>query len=188
MTFRELLTQKVDLSAAQLDALEHHYVLLMHWNAKINLTRIRDAEEAVSLHYWESVLLAQALPVGPLAIADVGSGGGFPGIPLAIVRPECRVTLIESHRRKAVFLRQASRNLANVRVIDDRAESVQERFDWVIARAVAPRDVLGLPIAENFAILMSEDLTGLQGPLSVSKLPGGNQRVLAMFHVKHYGT
>src|SRR6266851_386086 len=84
------------LSEAQLGSLEAHYDLLCRWNKKINLCRIRDMLEAVELHYCESLYLGRFLPPGPLRIADVGSGAGFPGLPVAILRAECEVDLIES--------------------------------------------------------------------------------------------
>jgi len=77
-----------------------------------------------------------------------GLGAGFPGIPLAIFRPELQVTLIESHQRKAVFLREAARGLSNVLVIAERAESVNESFDWVVSRAVAVEEVLRLHLVQ----------------------------------------
>ena len=110
--------------------------MLVRWNKVLNLTSIRTLEEAIERHYGESVFLAAHLPAGVLSIADVGSGAGFPGIPIAVVRPDCRVTLIEAHRRKAVFLREAARDLPNVTVIADRAESVHQSFDIAVSRAV----------------------------------------------------
>ena len=126
---------------------------MLRWNAKLNLTRITDRAEAWERHYKESIYLANKLPPGPLRIADVGSGAGFPGIPIAVVRPECTVTLIESHQRKAVFLREATRDLPNVHVLAMRAEEVTEKFDWVVSRAVNPEEVLKLRLAPNIALL-----------------------------------
>jgi 16S rRNA (guanine(527)-N(7))-methyltransferase RsmG len=145
--FRELLrrcaaltvTTLTDAQAAQLEA---HYELLCRWNKVLNLTRVELLEEAVERHYCESLFLADAIPDVPcLRIADIGSGPGFPGFPVAVVRPECAVTLIESHQRKAVFLREASRTLPNVRVVASRAEDLTEEFDWVISRAVSYDDL-----------------------------------------------
>jgi 16S rRNA (guanine527-N7)-methyltransferase len=113
----------------------------MRWNRSLNLTAIRSREEAIERHYCESLLLGSKLPAGVLRIADVGSGAGFPGLPVAILRTECSVTLIESHQRKAVFLREASRNMPNVRVLAKRGEAVDEEFDWVISRAVSYEDL-----------------------------------------------
>jgi 16S rRNA (guanine527-N7)-methyltransferase len=143
--FADLLTQRlagvVELSAGQVAALETHYQLLLRWNRTLNLTSIKKMEEAVERHYCESLFLGAHLPQGPLRIADIGSGAGFPGFPVAVLRPDCTVTLIESHQRKAVFLREASRKLPNVRVLARRAESIEEHFDWAISRAVSYKDL-----------------------------------------------
>ena len=94
--FAELLRAKLglfcDLSGAQVAALEQHYGLLTRWNKVLNLTAVRSVEEAVERHYCESVFAAIHLPAGPISVADVGSGAGFPGIPIAILRPDCLVT------------------------------------------------------------------------------------------------
>lgn len=186
MTFRELLGREFPLSAQQLVNLEKHYDLLVQWNRKLNLTRIERLEDAIHLHYAESLFLAEALPVGSFRIVDVGSGAGFPGIPIAIRRPETSVALVESHQRKAVFLREASRDLPNVQVFAGRAEDLKGSFDWITARAVTPADVLKLRLAPLAALLMSEpDLEGLTPPDSVVKIPGSERRVVAMFHVEH---
>ena len=105
--------------------LEAHYRLLLLWNRTLNLSAITGLEEAVERHYCESLFLGAHLPPGSLAIVDIGSGAGFPGLPVAVLRPECSVTLIESHQRKAVFLREASRGLPGVRVVAKRAEDVR---------------------------------------------------------------
>ena len=131
------------LSAEQCAALEAHLELLLRWNRTLNLTAIRNREEAIERHYCESLFLGARLPAGALTIADVGSGAGFPGFPVAVLRPDCTVTLIESHQRKAVFLREASRSQPNVRVVAKRAEEVKERFDWAISRAVSYEDLSG---------------------------------------------
>src|SRR4051812_24491873 len=104
------------LSSHELRLLRQHYELLKRWNQKMNLTRIDSLDDVVRFHYCESLYLGQYLPQGPLRIVDIGSGGGFPGIPVAVLRPECQVDLVESNGRKAVFLREAARNLSNVRV------------------------------------------------------------------------
>ena len=163
------------LSQQQLSLLQRHYELLLHWNQKINLTRITSLREAVVYHYCESLYLARSLPPQPLRIVDIGSGGGFPGIPVAVYLPNCSVDLVESHRRKAVFLTEAVRHLglSNVRVVAKRAEEVSESYDWMISRAVNPSDVLSLNLAGEVSIL------GTDG----EKLPWGEARNL--FHVKH---
>lgn len=183
--FRELLVREFapygSLSVEQIDALEAHYTLLIHWNARLNLTRIESVEDAVRLHYCESLFVGTKIPVGPIRIVDVGTGAGFPGIPIAILRPECSVTLVESHQRKGVFLREASRSLANVAVFTDRAENLQPDFDWVVSRAVSPNDVLKLKLANNFAALVgADDISKFDRDQAV---PWGTGRHLA-FHVE----
>jgi 16S rRNA (guanine(527)-N(7))-methyltransferase RsmG len=184
--FRDLLVREFapygSLTVAQIDGLEAHYKLLTQWNARLNLTRIESVEDAVRLHYCESMFVGTRLPAGPLRIVDVGSGAGFPGIPIAILRPECSITLVESHQRKGVFLREASRNLKNVSVVTDRAENLRPAFDWLVSRAVSPKDLTKLNLANNFALLVgSEELPGskLREPI-----PWGRDRYL-VFHVKH---
>ena len=109
----------------------------------MNLTRITDRSAAEIQHVADALTLLPFIPIEPLALADVGSGGGVPGIPLAIARPDLRITLIESTKKKAVLLSGlvASLNLQNVSVLDQRAEQIargplRESFDIVVARAV----------------------------------------------------
>jgi 16S rRNA (guanine527-N7)-methyltransferase len=122
-----------------------------------------------------------------LRVLDVGSGAGFPGIPVAILRPECLIDLAESHQRKAVFLREASRNLPNVRVLPQRAETLAKSYDWIVSRAVDPDQVLEVRQAADYALLIGvDDARRLGG--RITPLPTGESRVLAMFHVKQDGT
>jgi 16S rRNA (guanine(527)-N(7))-methyltransferase RsmG len=176
------LTGIVEPSAAQVEALNRHYEMLLRWNRTVNLTSVSGLEEAVERHYCESLFLAASLPPGPLRIADIGSGAGFPGFPVAVLRPECSVTLIESHQRKAVFLREASRALPNVRVLPKRAEAVGERFDWAISRAVSYEDLA--PVLKILAA-NADLLTGAEDPPEMGfswspavALPWGKQRFL----------
>jgi 16S rRNA (guanine(527)-N(7))-methyltransferase RsmG len=169
------------LSNLQLEQLEEHYLSLTRWNEKLNLTRILNLEDSVRFHYCESLFLGWSLPQGSHRIVDIGSGGGFPGIPVAILRPECEVTLVESQQRKAVFLREISRGLKNVRVLPERSEVIRDRFDWLISRAVSPSEVLRLDISPKIALLIGADDAGkLHGRAQL--IPWGRQRVL--FHVE----
>lgn len=145
------------LSSQQLDLLDKHYQLMLQWNRRLNLTRITEVKQAVQLHYCEGLFLGTFVPPAPLNIADLGSGAGFPGIPVAVLRPDCTVTLIESDQRKAVFLREASRGLANVKVVAARSEDVSGRYDLVIARAVRKETVLESGLAPKFLFLGSEE-------------------------------
>jgi 16S rRNA (guanine527-N7)-methyltransferase len=121
-------------------ALAEFVTLLLRWNAVYNLTGVRGADEVVDRHLVESFAL-RALLHGT-RVADVGSGGGLPGVPLAIVEPERRFTLIESRAKRVRFLRHvvAKLKLANTEVAHGRAEALtfERPFDTVLARAVAP--------------------------------------------------
>ena len=176
------------LSAEQEAALEAHLELLMRWNRTVNLTAIRSREEAIERHYCESLFLGARLPPGRLKIADVGSGAGFPGFPVAVLRPNCSVTLIESHQRKAVFLREAARKLPNVRVLAKRGEDVNETFDWAISRAVSYEDLASFlkNLAPNVDLLAGKErppeAMGFRWD-SPTRLPWGDQRFLWTGHV-----
>jgi 16S rRNA (guanine527-N7)-methyltransferase len=160
-SFSEVLQSKfaglAALSPAQIELLLAHYELLNRWNRSLNLTSIRTLEEAVERHYCESLFAAIQLPEQG-TIADIGSGAGFPGIPIAIMRPKCAVALIESHQRKAAFLKEASRGLRNVRVLARRAEDLLESFDWVVSRAVRYKDIAPTlrQLASNAELLTGE--------------------------------
>lgn len=152
----EELGAEFPVSSQQAALLESHYQALLRWNMVLNLTRITELAEAIRRHYCESIFLAFQLPPGPLKLADIGSGGGFPGIPVGVVRPDLSVTLVESHQRKAVFLREATRGLRNFAVASVRSEILpQGSFDWTVSRAVRWADVLGLRLAANAALFMS---------------------------------
>jgi 16S rRNA (guanine(527)-N(7))-methyltransferase RsmG len=185
--FAELLTEKlagiVRLSPDQVASLENHYQLLVRWNRVLNLTSVRSLEEVVERHYCESLFLGVHLPPGRLHIADIGSGAGFPGIPVAVLRPDCLITLIESHARKAVFLRESSRILQNIRIAPQRAENIKERFDVAVSRAVSYVDLR--PILKKIGH-RADLLTGGEGPppelgfdwQEGIPLPWGRQRFL----------
>lgn len=161
----------VRLTASQLAQLEEHYHLLERWNRKLNLTSIRTLEPAVRRHYVESLALGALLSQwvewpAVQSVVDVGSGAGFPGIPLAILFPDRRFDLVESHRRKAVFLSEASQSLKNVRVVASRFEAVSGSYDLAISRAVAWSDIAGnVPeVSKRVALLV--------GPTDVDSVRG----------------
>jgi len=118
--------------------LANYLQLLLRWNARLNLTAVRDPEQIVRRHLLESLQSAQALP--PVAtLLDFGSGAGLPGIPIAIVRREIHITLGESQRKKAAFLREAVRTLSlNAEVYDGRIENMPNHrlYEAITLRAV----------------------------------------------------
>ena len=134
-----LLELGVDTTETQRQNLFKYLRLVQKWNAVHNLTGVRDAEVMVARHLLDS-LSATGLIFGT-RLADIGSGAGFPGIPLAVVRPDLSVTLVESRKKKAAFLVHvvAELKLKNVRVVCQRVEHYRprEKFDTLASRAFA---------------------------------------------------
>lgn len=139
------------ISASQEGQFERYAAELVEWNQRINLTAIRDPEEVRVKHFLDSLSCLQA--TGDLSgqqVVDVGTGAGFPGLPLKIVVPEMRLTLVESVAKKTAFLEHVVQvlGLEGVKVVAARAEELgqdlayRETFDWGIARALAPMPVL----------------------------------------------
>jgi 16S rRNA (guanine527-N7)-methyltransferase len=130
-------------AAALLPQLSTYLDLLLKWNARTNLTAIRDPGEIVRRHFGESLFAARHIEPGTLTLLDFGSGAGFPGIPVALLRPEIQVTLAESQNKKATFLREAVRTLGlTAEIWPARVESmpVSRRFQAVALRAVDHMD------------------------------------------------
>jgi 16S rRNA (guanine527-N7)-methyltransferase len=132
---------QLTLSDIQVQQIQLHTKLLWTWNDKINLTAIRDPLEILYRHFCESMFGAALLPVENCRLADVGSGGGFPGIPLKIVRPDLHVFLVESNFKKATFLAEVVRELGltDTRVLVGRFEELGEEvapLDIVCSRAL----------------------------------------------------
>jgi 16S rRNA (guanine527-N7)-methyltransferase len=127
----------VALDDAAIERLIDYVELLERWNAAYNLTAVRDPAEMVTRHLLDS--LAIAPHVAGATLADLGSGAGLPGIPLAIAAPEREIVLVDSNGKKARFLREAVRKLAlaNTRVAESRVENVEGTFECITARAFA---------------------------------------------------
>ena len=121
--------------------IQQYIGILLAWNEKINLTAIRDPLEILYRHICESMYAAVAVPVEDGRLADVGSGGGFPGLPLKIIRPNLRVFLVESSIKKVTFLAEVTRELGlkDVQVLARRYEELGEEvapLDFVCSRAL----------------------------------------------------
>jgi 16S rRNA (guanine527-N7)-methyltransferase len=136
----QLLEPFISLDEPRLRAISTYIDLLLKWNARINLTAIREPSEIVQRHFGESLFAAKSLldQKLPHTAIDLGSGAGFPGVPFALLAPEVQVTLIESQQKKATFLKELVRalGLSNVKVFGDRAEGYSGTADLVMLRAV----------------------------------------------------
>ncbi len=137
-----LATRGVMLPAGAREQLARYIDLLVKWNATYNLTAIRAADRIVTHHVLDALAVLPHLPHGDsLSLLDVGSGGGVPGIPLAIARPGWRVVLLDSNHKKGAFLTQAKieLGLANATAVIERVEMFEpaQPFDVVISRAFA---------------------------------------------------
>lgn len=167
---------------------------LIEWNQKFNLTAIRDVESIRTKHFLDSyscVLTWKANP--PLRLVDVGTGAGFPGLPLKIVYPNMHVTLVESVGKKAMFCQHivSKLGLEDVEVVHARAEEVgqnpahRETYDYVVARAVANLNILSeylLPLVKIGGTMLAQK--GESGPAEAQsaekamKLLGGKLKQL----------
>jgi 16S rRNA (guanine527-N7)-methyltransferase len=134
----------VAISPAVSDSIRVYISLLLRWNAKISLTTVVDPVEILKFHFGESLFAVSKVPMSNGRLADVGSGAGFPGLPLAISVPALEVVLLESNLKKSTFLSEVIRQLKiqNASVWRDRMENWQEReaFDFVTARALGSHD------------------------------------------------
>src|SRR5688500_14610379 len=168
--------------------LSRYLDLLLEANQRMNLTRITDRAAAEVQHVGDALTLLPLLPPGNIRVADVGTGGGVPGIPLAIARPDARAVLIESTKKKAAFLASAvaALGLGNVEVSDLRAEDAgqsaqfRETFDVVTARAVATLDWLAewcLPLAKP----KTGKVLAMKGARAAEELPAA-AKALKLLH------
>jgi 16S rRNA (guanine527-N7)-methyltransferase len=175
------------LSELQVAQLYGHYELLIKWNQRMNLTTVKPGPDMVIRHYCESLFFAAHLPSATesISVLDLGSGAGFPGVPMAILNPNWHITLVESVQRKAVFLRESTRHLRNVSVLAERMENLSAHADWAVARAVDPNEVLGnIPrLAPNIGLMVGEDdFSALRGDSRIAwvepvRLPWGDRKL-----------
>jgi 16S rRNA (guanine527-N7)-methyltransferase len=157
-TIRRALSEfRVALSEWQVTCIQQYIVILRHWNEKVNLTAIRDPLEILYRHFCESMFAAVAVPVENGRLADIGSGAGFPGIPLKILRPKLELFLVESNIKKGTFLAEVIRELGlgNTHVLIDRYEELGEELaplDFVCSRALGEfGSFLGWAASDNVA-------------------------------------
>ncbi len=160
------------LTDAQLSAFEQLLPLYQHWNQKINVISRKDIDNLYERHVLHSLAIQKVVDFLPAAdILDLGTGGGFPGLPLAILFPEVNFTLIDGTRKKIAVVNEIVNilELDNVQALHQRAEEMKARFDFVVCRAVASLDKL---LAWSRPLLKSRHAHGL--PNGLLCLKGGD--------------
>lgn len=174
----------LELSATQLGQLDRYLDLLIEWNEKINLTRIVNREDAEVKHVADALTLLKFLPRAearsPRSLADVGTGGGVPGVPIAICRPDLKVTLIDSTKKKLDTIAKITGEigLTNVSTLHSRIELAKVTFDVITARAVADLDTLigwCQPLMKPTTVLLA-----MKGPKAAEELAAANHRLQRM--------
>jgi 16S rRNA (guanine527-N7)-methyltransferase len=177
-------TVGVELNDTQIEFFSVLLKELIEWNKTTNLTAIRTPEDIISKHFLDSVSVVQAIPSTAHTLIDIGTGAGFPGLPIKIVRPDIEITLLESVGKKVAFLEHVVQTLklTNVHLICNRAEEIgqaqteREHYDVAIARAVAGLATLveyalplvkvgGIVIAQK--IMTEEEVTQAQNALTL---------------------
>jgi 16S rRNA (guanine527-N7)-methyltransferase len=138
---RALSEFQLAVNDEQVLQIQRYIGILLHWNEKVNLTAIRDPLEILYRHFCESMYASVAVPIESGRLADVGSGAGFPGLPLKIIRPDLRLFLVESSIKKIAFLAEVTRELGlkDVQVLARRYEELGEEvapLDYVCSRAL----------------------------------------------------
>lgn len=195
---KEMLADRgIQLNQRQMDQFNVYYQLLTKWNRSMNLTAITGEKEVILKHFYDSVTPAFYCSFeAPLSLCDVGSGAGFPGIPLKIVYPDIELTVVDALKKRLTFLEAvvASLELGNVRLCHDRAETfgrrkeMRESFDRVTARAVANLSVLAeycLPLVRpnGMFLALKGAFVGQEVKLAENaiRLLGGKRRKTVLF-------
>jgi 16S rRNA (guanine527-N7)-methyltransferase len=156
---------EIDLDHTQNRLFSIHAIELVKWTQKINITTITDPIEVASNHFLDSLVPAQFIPP-EAAMLDIGSGGGFPGIPLKVILPKLSITLIDASRKKTSFLKHLIRTLKldNIEALHIRAEDLAihpsyiNRFDVIISRALSSLDAfvrLALPLLAHGGVIIA---------------------------------
>ena len=184
----------VRLTQKQIDQFAQYEALLLEWNQKINLTAVREPSQIQQRHFLDSVTCVQLMKdLNGRSVIDVGTGAGFPGLPLKILFPQMQLTLVESVGKKARFLEAVidTLQLSGVSVVVDRVELVgnqiayREQFDWAVARALADMRVLVeylLPLCKVGGKMLAQKgshaLVELQQAQSAIHILGGGAAII----------
>ena len=168
----EMVKEKFSLTSLQIQQYAALGELYREWNAKINVISRKDIDNLYAHHILHSLAIANVLKFQPgTTLLDVGTGGGFPGIPLAILFPECQFTLIDSIGKKVRVATEVAQaiGLSNVKCIQERAEMEKGKYDFIISRAVMPLPDLVKLIRKNVSTKHQNAM-----PNGLMVLKGGN--------------
>ena len=177
---KALLEKGIELTDKQLDQFEKYYELLVEWNEKMNLTAITNKEDVYLKHFYDSLTPSFDFDFNNQSLCDIGAGAGFPSIPLKIVYPDLKITIVDSLSKRITFLNHLVKELEldNVKAIAARAEEYavnnREAFDIVTARAVARLNILDelcLPLVKPNGYFIT--LKGAQGTLELEECKQG---------------
>jgi 16S rRNA (guanine(527)-N(7))-methyltransferase RsmG len=188
-----------ELNEEQTGMLVGHYSMLRRWNQRLNLTRISEPKDAAKLHYAESLFGARFIG-GAQTLLDIGSGAGFPAIPLAVARPDVQVTALEANQKKSVFLKEVKDELGlgNLKVASARLEE----FDWADyelltsraldrAEAVLPSVIASLNPTQRLLLFSTRELVEKldkradgEPRVEFCAIPHSKERLLAIFTQK----
>ena len=184
------------LTETQIGLLLKHYSMLVEWNRRINLTRIVEPGEAARLHYADSLFGARFIR-SARSLLDIGSGAGFPAVPLAVIRPDLEVTALEANQKKSLFLNEAkdALGLSNFKVANARLESFDSaRFDLLTSRAldraeiVLPSIIKNLSASQRFMLYCAPDLLSKlndrlakEYKVETHAVPRSRSRIVAIF-------
>lgn len=195
-SFSALLAQQgLSLTGHQYAQFEQYYKALVAWNKKVNLTAITEKEEVFIKHFYDSLSLSFYFDMGDVGtLADIGSGAGFPGIPLKIMFPHIKLTIVDSLNKRILFLEHLidQLRLTDVNCIHSRAEDasrlreLRDQFDLVTARAVARLPVLNelcLPFAKQGGYFIA--MKGADGPSEIEEASHSLQELKAKVEHVH---
>lgn len=190
---------KINLTVEQLNQFYSYMNLLIEWNEKINLTSIIQPDEIIVKHFVDSLTIIKNIK-DESKIVDVGTGAGFPGIPLSIVKPNAKITLVDSLNKRLIFLEEVIRvlNLKNVELVHARAEEFgqnknsREKFDIATSRAVANLSTLSeylLPLLKINGIAICMKSLNVDEEINISqkaiKILGGKIKNIDKFKLPH---
>lgn len=184
------------------DKTAEHFSLLLKWNQKISLTTLTNPKQAAEQLYFESLFVTKFISNEINSIVDIGTGAGFPGLPICFAKTDISITLIEADKRKSAFLAEVRRslNLSNLKIVNDRFENISLESDLITVRALEKLENQVPKIIEKFTksklIILFVSLQTANNILSTSKekflgreseiiaLPESKNRVLLLFHKK----